>query len=533
MKGASGLIPGGGALAMVLVAGASFAVPAFHSADQNHDGAISVSELLRVVQFYNSAGFHCQTDTEDGYAPGPGAMAPCTAHDSDYAPQDWWISLSELLRLVQFYNLGAYSQCSRLAAPTEDGYCIGNGRNVVLLLLDALREDRIGATRNGIPITPFLDTFAQHGIRFTHAIAPSTWTRPSVAGLFSGRYPGVFKATISVQPWERYVIPNSYTTLAEWLANQGYDTWFVAANNFMNAMYGYQQGFNVTHTMIVEDWPAQSVTNHVLSRIEEWQEPFFYYIHYIDPHGPYAPPAEYQAIFGPQPEITGSDAIDLAPENFLDFITDLYTVWVKHTTPQFTPLSANGIECLRYRYDADVRYLDAELERLIGAITARYPNTYFVILADHGEELMERGVCGHGITVFEELIRVPLIVAGPGVTPAVIEHPVETLGLLPALATLLNLPANAEWQGANFLRDDGNTPIVTHMLTTDASINNKAESITLGNMKYIEHSFVGVPQLYNLSTDPGELVNLASSEPEILAQMQALMFYYHQHLFDR
>ncbi len=533
MKGAWRFLQGGVAPLLSLMAGVSYAVPEYHSADQNHDGAINVSELLRVVQFYNSAGLHCQEATEDGFAPGPGETAACTAHGSDYAPQDWMISLSELLRLVQFYNLGAYSQCSALAAPTEDGYCIGNGRNVVVLLLDALREDRIGATRNGIPITPFLDDFAQRGIRFTHAIAPSTWTRPSVAGLFSGSYPGVFKATISVQPWERYVIPDSYTTLAEWLANHGYDTWCAAANNYMNAIYGYLQGFNMAHTTVVEDWPAQSMTNHVLGRIEEWQEPFFYFIHYIDPHGPYAPPADYQTVFGAQPEITVSDADNLAPGNYADFAYDLYTAWAKRTTPLRTPLSENGIECLRYRYDADVRYTDAEVERLIGQITARYPDTLFVILADHGEELMERGTCGHGINVYEELIHVPLIVAGPGVTPAVVDRPVETLGLLPALSTLLNLPANAGWRGRSFLEDAGNFPIVTHMLMTDCSINNKAESVVFGDMKYIEHSIVGVPQLYNVSTDPGELTNLASSEPELLAQMQARMFYYHQHLFDQ
>jgi hypothetical protein len=88
-----------------------------HSADTSADGRISLGEVLRVVQFYNSGGFRCATGTEDGYAPGPGSQS-CRPHDSDYAPRDWQISLSEVLRLVQFFNLGGYVAL----AGTEDGF---------------------------------------------------------------------------------------------------------------------------------------------------------------------------------------------------------------------------------------------------------------------------------------------------------------------------------------------------------------------------------------------------------------------------
>ncbi len=93
-----------------------------HTADQNGDWDISLSELLRVIQFYNVGNFHCESGTEDGYAPGPGGMA-CEPHASDYAPQDWTIWLSELLRLIQFYNSGGYHEC----AQGEDGFCPGAG----------------------------------------------------------------------------------------------------------------------------------------------------------------------------------------------------------------------------------------------------------------------------------------------------------------------------------------------------------------------------------------------------------------------
>jgi len=94
-------------------------IVAVHAADTADNGRISISELLRVVQFFNMGGYHCAgADTEDGLAPGPGADQDCAPHDSDYEPQDWTIGLSEVLRLVQFFNSGGYYG----PAFSEDGF---------------------------------------------------------------------------------------------------------------------------------------------------------------------------------------------------------------------------------------------------------------------------------------------------------------------------------------------------------------------------------------------------------------------------
>lgn len=120
------------ALAWITAAAAA----ANHSGDSNRDGGVSLSELLRVVQFYNSDGYHAATaGTEDGYAPGPGSPSSAP-HDSDYAPQDWAIGLSELLRFVQFYNAGGcYGPVF-----SEDGYAPGQGGNPYLLPVDGDRD---------------------------------------------------------------------------------------------------------------------------------------------------------------------------------------------------------------------------------------------------------------------------------------------------------------------------------------------------------------------------------------------------------
>ncbi len=94
----------------------------YHSVDQDEDNRISVSELLRAIQFFNSGGYHCADGTEDGYAPGPGEQTGCAVYSCDYkSGADWEISLSELLRVVQFYNGGGYYAC----AEGEDGFCTG------------------------------------------------------------------------------------------------------------------------------------------------------------------------------------------------------------------------------------------------------------------------------------------------------------------------------------------------------------------------------------------------------------------------
>jgi hypothetical protein len=101
-----------------------------HSADREDTGRIDLGDLLRVIQFYNADGYHCDPDGEDGYAPGPNTSAQdCAPHSSDYNPQDWRINLSELLRLIQFFNSGGYHACPDTAS--EDGFCVGAGRGTV------------------------------------------------------------------------------------------------------------------------------------------------------------------------------------------------------------------------------------------------------------------------------------------------------------------------------------------------------------------------------------------------------------------
>jgi hypothetical protein len=98
----------------------------YASVDSNRDNAVGLTELLRVIQLYNSDGFHCDATTEDGYALGPGDTS-CAAYSEDFSPRDWHLGLTELLRVIQFYNAGGYHSCPDQA--TEDGFCAGSSAN--------------------------------------------------------------------------------------------------------------------------------------------------------------------------------------------------------------------------------------------------------------------------------------------------------------------------------------------------------------------------------------------------------------------
>jgi arylsulfatase A-like enzyme len=490
-----------------------------YSADQNGDFRIDLSELLRVIQFFNSSGYHCAAGTEDGFDPGPGDQS-CSPHDCDYNTQNWDINMSELLRLIQFFNMNGFYNC----AESEDGFCPGSPPNIVFLLLDTLRADCIGGTRNSIPIMPFLSEFAQGGALFTRATSPGSWTRPAMASLFTGLYAEALWGAEDSPSEERFMLWPEYETITEWLVNAaGYDPWAYQTNGWCTEYFGYTQGFPEGRFPFSDNAPAAEVTDGVLANIDSWQEPFFTFAQYLDPHGPSTPPAEYAEAFGEPPDATATDLNYLLPGNWTEYITDVYLAWFSSLPLGITPLTENGEETMRYRYDAETRYLDAELERLITAIQTRFPNTIFVILADHGEEMMDRALIGHGHTLYEEQSRVPLIVQGPGITPQVVDVPVEPVGLMPTLANLLNLVPNPQWQGRDFFDLTGSESIFCYTWADFGGVITEASSVAVGNLKYIEHNHYAQPMLFDLATDPGELTDLAASRPADVANMAALL----------
>ena len=413
-------------------------------------------------------------------------------------------------------------------APTE-----GARPNIVLIVIDTLRADRIDAQRNGVPVMPYLASLARASRRFDHAVTPCTWTRPAMASLFTGQYVDTHQVYYSVEK-EDLENPTSDTlhdrweTLAEYLAKHGYDTFGVQTNENLRVQRGFGQGFADGDYVFLRDTEADKeadadvVSDTALAKLPELTGPFFTYLHYMDVHVPYDPPQKYREIFGPPPPLTQEDeALFL---RFMDLYRDCVNVFLglveRPQVPRFSPA---GIEATWALYDGEARFADDQVKRVIETIRARHPNTLFIVTSDHGEEFWERGGMGHGTTLFEEQLHVPLLVHGPGIAPATVHDTVESIGLLRTLAQYGGLPAKTVWQGADLLQEPPSGPAFSRTLGPRTRLNVDVEAILFGDYKLILNNSAAETRLFNWRSDPAEKTDLAVSMPARCGRLLAIL----------
>ncbi|MCP4641197.1 MAG: sulfatase [bacterium] len=331
--------------------------------------------------------------------------------------------------------------------------------NVVLVVIDALRQDRIEARRDGAPVMPFLDGLRGESLYFTHAYSPCSWTKPAMASVLTSLYSDAHQvyhsSTAKKLPKHTRIAPDSLEFMAEFLRSRGYDTACVQTNPHLTREMGIAQGFN--HYQYMALGTADVVTSAAMEALNELEEPFFLYVHYIDPHAPYWPPERYQTLFGDPASIDPAELDLLRPETFNDYVSDEF-LHGKGWLPErkYPPLSEEGRALAVSLYDGEARFADDQVARLHAALDARLPRTTFIVTADHGEELWERGQSGHGCTLFEEVVRVPLMFSGCGISSRTVVESVETVDILPTVAGVLSLEPRSHWQGTNLL--DGPWP---------------------------------------------------------------------------
>jgi arylsulfatase A-like enzyme len=295
---------------------------------------------------------------------------------------------------------------------------------VIVYLVDTLRADHTspyGYTRD---TTPNLTSFAHDSVLFESAIAQASWTKPSVASLMTSLLPGQHHAVQLRDP-----LASEQLTLAEMLQAKGYTTAAAIANSVIYSQgSNFEQGFDVFSGLhgpagkpskLVE---AAVVVDEALRQLDARRGlPTFLYVHTMDPHVPYAPPPPFDRKYEPFP----------TPEHpAVDPHTDFKE-----------PLDR---ERLMAQYDGDVAYGDQEFGRFVGELRRRgvYDGALFVFLADHGEEFQDHDKWLHGRSVFDELIRVPLIVKLPGNERAGlrVKAQVQVVDVLPTVLKSQGLP---------------------------------------------------------------------------------------------
>lgn len=410
-------------------------------------------------------------------------------------------------------------------------------QGVLLITVDTLRADHLGAYGYALATSPNIDKLAERGVLFRSANVqwPKTWA--SMASLLTGRYP----KTTGLQLKPR-VLPQSLLMLSEVFSEAGYETAGIVANFNVGRTMGFEQGFD----HFVESWQerwldeegsrdyvnaagrvkaytnATLVTDQALQWLEDRDasQPFFLWLHYMDPHGPYLPPQQYAELFNGQH-------------------TSRKLSSSRIPTYQQQQEAGRVIEDLAHyeaQYDRQIRYFDDEFGRLVASLNELgLDRSLIALTADHGESLTEHGYYfEHGFNAYQPTAHVPLIIAQPGViSPGRrINRPVELLDLTPTLVELAGIDVPPSHEGSSFARalrgethDVADKPVFTESgYDVDASqlavrdqnwklihVRSESDRPNLSGAEF---------ELYDLAKDPGELANVAEWNPEQVARLR-------------
>lgn len=291
------------------------------------------------------------------------------------------------------------------------------GQDVVFILIDTLRADYLSLYGYNVKTSPFIDSLAENALVFNRAIAPSSWTAPSVASLFTSSYPSehgvksglVVRRKLSQlhQDAKFNKISSKQVTMPEYFKDLGYSTFGVADNQNIGESLGFNQGFDELVTFHNESAERVNQQAQELLDSRDKSKPLFLYLHYMDPHAPY---------------------IARSP-------------WY-----QFSP---DRREDACRRYGSEISFLDSQIENLFKR-NPTLKNSLIVITSDHGEQFWEHGERGHGKTLYREEIHIPLVIYHPNIPQRIdIHRSVSLIDLLPTLADLTEGEINQDWHGSS------------------------------------------------------------------------------------
>jgi arylsulfatase len=304
--------------------------------------------------------------------------------------------------------------------------------NVLLVILDGARADHLGCFGYPLETTPHIDTLAREGLRFSDVVTPSPWSRPAFASLITGRYP----SSIGMSGEAEQLVDGALG-IAPLLKSEGYATWAILSHPFLNPASGLGEGFDEFRLVVDRTaWPkglsASLVTDAALEQLDEVDgRPFFLVAHYADPLHDWAPVQGFE--FG-DPDYRGALEGGLGMSDLLRGRRN----WTQADLAE-----------LRAHYDAELAYVDNQVGRLLAGLTASglRANTLIVLTSTHGMQLFDHGGLGDSQSLHDELIHVPLLLAGPDVEPGVNDRGASLIDLAPTLCEYLDLDVPEAMEG--------------------------------------------------------------------------------------
>ncbi|MCP4372112.1 MAG: sulfatase-like hydrolase/transferase [Deltaproteobacteria bacterium] len=418
--------------------------------------------------------------------------------------------------------------------------------NVILITLDDVRADHLSCCGYHLPTTPVLDKLAKSGLLFRQAISngPNTWS--SFPSIMTSTYPLLYGGYARLEPPRK--------TIAEVLQLHGFLTAAFLSNSYLLDTPGYECGFKVFEDAFTSVRRGESKNVSRFSQIRRKalgvqravsrkffpkftdfkcsaectnrralmfirkeltsRNPFFLWLHYLDVHYPLIPPKEYL-------------------ESFLDNEFSLPEILsFNRRVSEHGVDSDRDLKKLCALYDASLYYLDTQLGLFIEQLDKLgiLQNTLFVITSDHGEKLGERdGRIGHPPQVYEELIRVPLIISGPSIKPREVKHLVSNLDIAPTIIDYLDLSNEPAFEGRTLFTSghtgdagdlDGYYIGSAHKNAFVYELTKRCVGYRTERWKYICDDFTGQLELYDLSSDPKETTNLVDSGLSVKKELQ-------------
>jgi arylsulfatase A-like enzyme len=373
------------------------------------------------------------------------------------------------------------------------------GPNVILITIDTLRADHIGAYGYERNTSPNIDKLAQKGVLYEYAYAQAPWTMPSMSSMHTSYYPTQIKIKNI-----RSKIHDNLITLAEYLRDNFYKTSAVISNIVVSDIFGFDQGFDTfdqTPLRARDELTSHLVTDNAIEYIaDNRDDKFFLWLHYMDPHSDY--------IHHPE--------IDYAQDYRGLLGKSLHSADLNKFRHS---LDIEDLEYIKDLYDEEISYTDMHIGRVLDSLD-KYglkENTVIIITADHGEEFLERTRFGHNKTVYQELIHVPLIIYVPSDDPTQPKKTKSSVELRSIAKTIIDLCGlrNNHFSGENLLiiaEEENNDTYAFSQKPVGKNRHPKLEAISSGKWKLINDIQNDTYELYDLENDPGEEMNLFDTE---------------------
>lgn len=415
-----------------------------------------------------------------------------------------------------------------------------DGPNILLITLDTTRRDHLGMYGYPVATSPNLDRLAKDSLVYTRAYAVSSWTLPTHASMFTGKFPSAHGANYDPEGplnlgegiGERFSgyharpIAEDEHTLAQLLTDAGYRTGGIIAGPWLLSRFRLGKGFehyDDSGVTALNGRPAEDVTRAAIEFVDEHREdPFFLFLNYYDPHSPWFQEPELGADGKPKSEpVPNQDLRPVVPADF---------------NPSRMDYRGFATLC----YDGEIHYMDREIGRLLEHLRLQglYENTWIFVLSDHGEligdpVLGESGLWGHGDSLTEPEIHIPLLVKEPGPAGRKGEDAtlVQQVDLLPTILTRLGIPVPKNVQGTPLGQRH---PIVSELYKLPMMNRSSKKSpkdwrhlgdwcVLIDGADKYGWSSNDTPFLIDVLRDPGERVNRVEQEPEVAERLDAAL----------